>query len=676
MDVSRLILTALLGAGPAFAQAPAGPRIQTPLLRVEFDDRLRSRIIARSGDRETPLGPFTAADGLLGAPTAFHLVSSRTEPVADVFGKGERLVVEGASGRLRTTVAVTVYPAYPALAFFDVDYVNGGASALLHKGWTRNAYTLDAVKAGPGPAWWSYQSGSYSNRPNWIVPLRPGFRQRNFLGMNATDYGGGTPVVDVWNRERGLGVGHLGTAPEAVSLPVAMGRDGRVQVGIRLDRAGSLAPGETLRGPRTFVSVHRGDCFETLASYRRLMALQGLTMEKAPDSAFEPMWCAWGYGRTMTPAQIYGTLPTAKRLGFKWVTVDDGWQDNYADWLLDPRKFPRGDADMKAIVDRVHADGFRAQVWWAPLMGQRGSRLQREHPEQALLNPDGSRRKISWWPTFYLCPADPAVIEQTRALVRKMVGEWGFDGLKLDGQYLNGIPPCHNPAHHHASPDDASKAIPAYIRMITETARALKPDVLVEFCPCGTSFAFHTMPGYTMAVASDPHDSYQVRTKGKVLKALMGDGVAYFGDHVELSDHASDFASTVAVGGVVGSQFVLPSLAPKRSTSDLTPARAADFEKWVGLYSRLMLSRGEYLGSLYDLGFDLPEAHAIRKGDALYYGFFAQAWDGAVELRGLGTGTYRITDYENGRDLGQVTGPTARLPLAFKGHLLLEATPL
>jgi alpha-galactosidase len=27
-----------------------------------------------------------------------------------------------------------------------------------------------------------------------VVPLKPGFRQENFMGMNASDYGGGTPV--------------------------------------------------------------------------------------------------------------------------------------------------------------------------------------------------------------------------------------------------------------------------------------------------------------------------------------------------------------------------------------------------------------------------------------------------------------------------------------------------
>jgi len=28
--------------------------------------------------------------------------------------------------------------------------------------------------------------------------------------------------------------------------------------------------------------------------------------------------------------------------------------------------------------------------------------------------------------------------------------DWGFDGLKLDGQHMNGVPVCYNPAHHHA----------------------------------------------------------------------------------------------------------------------------------------------------------------------------------------------------------------------------------
>ena len=56
-----------------------------------------------------------------------------------------------------------------------------------------------------------------------------------------------------------------------------------------------------------------------------------------------------------------------------------------------------------------------------------------------------------------------------------------------------------------------------------------------------------------MTVASDPESAWQVRLKGKTLKALQGDSMAYFGDHVDMVK--DDIASTVGVGGVIGNQF-------------------------------------------------------------------------------------------------------------------------
>ena len=150
---------------------------------------------------------------------------------------------------------------------------------------------------------------------------------------------------------------------------------------------------------------------------------------------------------------------------------------------------------------------------------------------------------------------------------------------------MNAVPPCYNPAHHHQRPEDSVEALPDFFREIYETARSVKPDALVEFCPCGTAYSFFTMPHFNMSVASDPESSFQVRSKGKTLKALMGDNIPYFGDHVELSDGAIDFASTVGVGGVVGTQFVLPNLVTKHTQSDLTPQRQRIFEKWLQIYN-------------------------------------------------------------------------------------------
>jgi len=658
--------------------APTGKaQIQGGNLRIEFDHNLRSRVVARF-DKETVLGPFSASETVTTADkvwTEFPLYSQKHERTKDAFGEGERLIVEGKSGRLTKTVAVTLYDDFPTMAIFEVQYTNTGTTKLEIKSWTNNAYTVNSQSGASLPAFWSYQTGSYEKRPNWVLPLRAGFRQGNYQGMNASDYGGGTPILDVWRRDVGVAVGHVEPRPKLVSLPVSMPDAGHAKIAIRFTKAISLKPGESFHTFRTFAAVHQGDYFRTLTDYRRFMMKQGFQMATAPDDAFGAIWCAWGYGRSVQPQQVYDTLPTAKRLGFKWVTLDDGWQNNVGDWALDPKKFPHGDADIKALVDRIHQEGFKAQLWWSPLSAVPDSELLRDHPDYELLNRDGSRRKVSWWNSYYLCPADQRVVDYHKALVRKILVDWGFDGLKLDGQHMNGVPACYNPAHHHAQPEDSVEALPDFFKAIYDTAQAVKPGTLVEFCPCGTSFSFFTMPNFNMSVASDPTSSFQVRSKAKTLKALIGDTVPFFGDHVELSDGGNDFASTLGVGGVVGTQFVIPSLVTKRSKSDLTPEREKEFEKWLRIYREKMLSTGEYLGQLYDIGFDKPEAHVIRKGQTMYYAFFSKHWKGPVELRGLEDRNYSVVDYVRGKTLGTVSGHSAHLAVEFDGDLLLEVQP-
>lgn len=652
--------------------------VESSEMRIEFDRDLRTQVTVRFGAKDTVITPWTVSESVdsSGVPSKnFAIDSHMRERISDEIGTGERLVLTGKSGTLIKTVSVVIYQDFPSIAAFDVSYTNVGKASLRIAGWKNNSYTIPAQGRASGPAFWSYQSASYEKRPDWVRPLKAGFRQENYLGMNASDYGGGTPVVDVWRRDAGIAVGHIEKQPRLISLPVAMPDATHAQLAVESKEARVLGPGRAFSTLRTFVAVHHGDYFETLRRYRLLMSRQGFTEPKAPESAFGPIWCAWGYGRTFQPKQVYETLPTVKELGFRWVTIDDGWQDTYGDWGLDPKKFPHGDADMKALVDKIHKEGFLAQLWWSPMSGVLNSQLLKDHPDMLLKNRDQSNQKISWWDSYYLCPADRKVVEYHKALVRKIIGEWGFDGLKLDGQFMNGAPRCYNPAHHHAQPEESVEAVPEFFGAIYEAAKQIKPDALVEFCPCGTSYSFFTMPHYNMSVASDPTSSFQVRSKGKTLKALMGDGVAYFGDHVELSDGGNDFASTVGVGGVVGTQFVLPELAEKPGKSDLTPERKLHFAKWLKIYREQMLSRGEYMGGLYDIGFDLPETHAISKGEKMYYAFFAKRWEDDVELRGLENRKYRVRNYVSGQQLGTVRGPSARLKVQFTNNLLVEADP-
>src|SRR5205814_9843560 len=125
----------------------------------------------------------------------------------------------------------------------------------------------------------------------------------------ATGYGGGTPIVDVWRRDVGLGVGHVELAAKLVSMPVEApdAEHATLALSFRVNQA--LAPGNSLETFRSFAAVHQGDYFRTLRDYSQVMQAQGVRLQPAPASAFEPIWCAWGYGRTFTPAQVIGALP-------------------------------------------------------------------------------------------------------------------------------------------------------------------------------------------------------------------------------------------------------------------------------------------------------------------------------------------------------------------------------
>ena len=439
-----LLATSLAWAGGVESAAVDGDGI-----RLEFDSRMRSRVVATFASEEA-LGPFEESETLLTAAGSlgnFVLEGREERTVNDSLGDGRRVTLTGHAGRVAKRVEVTAYAARPRWLFMSVRYVNDGEAPLAVTGWISHRYVLNPLRDGKEPAFWSYQSGSYDKRPDWVLPLPVGFTQRNFLGMNDTDYGGGTPVLDVWRRDLGLAVGHVELLPKLVSLPVRRRPEGSAEVGVDMRRPILLQPGDSLDTLRTFVAVHRGDHFEVLRAYSQVMQAQGLTLPHAPKDAFDPIWCAWGYGRDFTPRpgvrDATGRATAGLPLGGprRRLAGGAGRLGSHLD------KFPAGDADMKALVDRIHAAGMKAQLWWAPLAADPGSRTDREHPDWLLRNADGSTRKITWWDANYLCPAFGPVREDAAAFAKKALGLWGFDGLKIDGQHLNGAPPCYNPAH-------------------------------------------------------------------------------------------------------------------------------------------------------------------------------------------------------------------------------------
>ena len=290
-----------------------------------------------------------------------------------------------------------------------------------------------------------------------------------------------------------------------------------------------------------------------------------------------------------------------------------------------------------------------------------------------MLSKEGNPYRISWWNSYYMSPVADATIAETKKLVQRFISAYDFDGLKLDGQHLNAV----HPDYSHNHPDDPQRSVrelPNYFKLIFDESLSIKPNAVIQNCPCGTCMSFYNMPYTNQVVSSDPTSSWQIRSKGHVYRALIPK-TAYFGDHVELSDNGDDFATSFGIGAVLGTKFTYPKNNPNvRRDYVLTPEKEIIWKKWFSLYDEKMLSTGTYLGGLYDIGYFEPEAHAIKKDDKMYYAFYADEFNGEIELRGLEKDReYTVVEYaSDDKKTYTVNGSNPIIKADFKKDYLIE----
>ena len=381
-------------------------------------------------------------------------------------------------------------------------------------------------------------------------------------------------------------------------------------------------------------------------------------------------------------------------LGFTWVDIDDGYQIAEGDWNTN-KLFPGGDKDMRHITDEIHKRGMKAKLWWAPLAADPDTKLVKEHPEMLLLTSEWAHEYVTWWDSWYLSPVNPAVDAYTTDLLKMFIERWNFDGLKIDGQHLNCCLPDYNEKSGLQSAWEAPEQMPSYFQKVYEQTRAMKKDAVIQICPCGCAVNYYLLPTFNQAVASDPMSSCQVRMKRKAY-AAMAPGLAYYGDHVELTDGGTDFASQIGTGSVIGTKFTYPEDNPDWTEGPfkLTPEKEALIRKWMKIYKENNLSRGEYL-NLYTWGYDYPEAHVIRQNNAMYYAFYVNpekpmgamdpahvdkkdvaepTYTGTIELRGLDKNkTYTAIEYTADEPRSfEVSGANPTIEVSFARDYLLK----
>jgi alpha-galactosidase len=538
---------------------------------------------------------------------------------------------------------------------------------------------------------WCMQGVAVEWGQDFAFPLTYPFQRENDLGHTDNGESGGIPMLYFWNKNGGLAFAHLEPTQELWHMPVSAEDEENVTIALEKHEEISLAPGESFSGLHALISFHRGDFYASLALYRDLMKRQGLSFPETNDENHEAAWCSWGYEFDVKPEEMLSVLPQLKEMNIHWLTLDDRWFDHYGDWNPRADTFPGGVGAIKSMVDEIHANNAYAQLWWYPLCVEDGvgewdgfkyghSQILNEHPDWLVLNEDGSVARNNRGLAI-LCPAVIEVQKYSLDLTRMFIEDWGFDGHKLDNIYT--VPPCHNPAHHHEHPMESVYAFAEIYRKMFELTRALKPDSVTQICPCGTQILHTLIPAMDQAVTADPTSSRQIRRRVKFYKGLLGARSAIFADHIELTDDGMDFASELGTGGILATKFIREedeAIRPRlQEWWGLDREKELIWKKWFVLYKQLMLSKEEYL-NLYDIAFDSPESHVIRKGDEFYFAFYTPEsnaeFSGDIEFRGLEQQQYQLIDYVNEKKLGTINGPTAKLSLSFRHALLVKAVPL
>lgn len=133
--------------------------------------------------------------------------------------------------------------------------------------------------------------------------------------------------------------------------------------------------------------------------------------------------------------------------------LDDTWQENYGVWEFSPRKF----RDPKAMMDKLHAMGFKVMLWVCPFVSA-DSREFRYLSEKGLLLLDPQKTQniawantnkkaaiIRWWNGASACLdlSNPAARDWFKGRLDYLQNTYGVDGFKFDagdaGFYTNGV---------------------------------------------------------------------------------------------------------------------------------------------------------------------------------------------------------------------------------------------
>ena len=204
---------------------------------------------------------------------------------------------------------------------------------------------------------------------------------------------------------------------------------------------------------------------KTLAgAYRHAMRRFFSPTGQSPDPLFftAPQlntWIELTYNQNQKDILAYAKSMLTRGVPPGVIMIDDTWQAGYGDWRFEPSRFP----DPKAMIDELHAMGYKVMLWMCPYVGMdlpafrriawgRNPADVRGYPMKGgFLNEPSPRapgegeyeikerpKACGWWNGYsaFLDFSHPNANAWFTETLDGLVRDFGVDGFKLDGADL------------------------------------------------------------------------------------------------------------------------------------------------------------------------------------------------------------------------------------------------
>ena len=195
-----------------------------------------------------------------------------------------------------------------------------------------------------------------------------------------------------------------------------------------------IDPSEAFETPQVFTMVYNNhkDPNEILNTavpdfVRKHLGIRLSELSQKPTFIYNT-WVP--FGKNINEKLVMELAKAAADAGMKEFIIDDGWADNYGDWIIDKKKFPNG---LKPVFDYIKSLGMKPGLWVSVGSASPESKVYQAHPEWFVLDENQNPANLHE-PDLKMrtaCFGTPWK-DYIKDVLMKLALEYGLEYLKLD----------------------------------------------------------------------------------------------------------------------------------------------------------------------------------------------------------------------------------------------------